>query len=188
MATRPLAASHDWTVADLHALPDDGNRYEIIDGVLCVTASPLLPHQRLLSRLHFRLMAYVENLGLEVLESPSDIVFSDDTLVQPDLFVFPKLDGRSAAHFSDIECLTLAVEVLSRSTARRDRTTKRRLYQQQGVPEYWVADTRACAIERWRPESTEAEVITENLVWQPVAGRVPLVLELPKLFRGIAGG
>ena len=178
----------DWTVGDVHALPDDGNRYEIIDGVLYVTPSPLLPHQRLLSRLHLRLMTYVDELGFEVLASPSDIVFSDDTLVQPDLFVFPKVDGRAAARFSDIECLTLVVEVLSKSTARRDRSIKRRLYQRQGIPEYWVVDTRAFVIERWRPDPVVAEVVTEQLVWQPVAERAPLVIDLSGLFRGIAGG
>ncbi len=177
----------DWTVAEVQALPDDGNRYEIVDGVLYVTPSPLLPHQLVLSRLHYRLMAYADPLGFEVLESPADIVFSDRTLVQPDLFVYPRRLDRLVSRFADIGRLTLVVEVLSKSTARRDRSSKRRLYQEQGVSEYWIVDGEARSVERWRPESAAGEMVTENLHWQPRPAHAPLVIDLPAMFREALG-
>ena len=177
----------DWTVSQVQAIPYDGNRYEIIDGVLYVTPSPMLPHQIVLSRLHFRLMGYADALGFDVLESPADFVFSDNTLVQPDLFVFPRVDGLTVAHYDDIEQLTLAVEVLSRSTARRDRTVKRRLYQTQRIPEYWILDIAARSVERWRPDSLTGEVFKGSLEWQPDAQSAPLVVDLEKVFGHFRG-
>ena len=63
----------------------------------------------------------------------------------------------------------LAVEVLSPSTARADRTVKRRLYQRAGVPEYWIVDLEARLVERWRPADERPEVLTDTLTWRPVS-------------------
>lgn len=172
----------DWTVAQLQAIPEDGNRYEIIDGVLYVTPPPRLPHQIVLGRLHVQLGAYADSLDFDVLESPADIVFASDTLVQPDLFVFPRVGGKTVAHYNNIEQLTLVVEVLSKSTARRDRTVKRRLYQAQRIPEYWIVDIAARCVERWRPDSTACETLTGSINWQPDPQAESLRIDLERLF------
>lgn len=177
----------DWTVAELQQLPDDGNRYEIIDGVLYVTPAPRLAHQFVLGELHVRLQPYGKAAGLCVLSSPADVTFSDRTLVQPDLFAFPAPPSYVGFVYTDITHLDLAIEVLSPGTARVDRIIKRRLYQRQGVPEYWIVDADTRSVERWRPDSVEGERITGTLSWQPRLEHAALVIDLPALFREVMG-
>src|SRR5215475_10806986 len=104
-----------WTVADLDDLPDDGNRYEVIDGELFVTQSPSLRHQDAVGCLHLLLSGYldVEQVGHPYV-SPGEIVFSPHRGVQPDVFVVPLVDGRRPESFRDVTRLLLAAEVLSR--------------------------------------------------------------------------
>jgi len=183
-------ASHvrtDWTVAELQQLPDDGNRYEIIDGVLYVTPSPRAVHQVVLGELHFLLKPYCKAAGLFVFLSPADVTFSNDTLVQPDLFAFPAPPNFAGFSYTDITHLDLAIEILSPSTARVDRSIKRRLYQRQGVDEYWVVDADTRSVERWRPGSEEGERITGMLSWQPRPAHQALEIDLPTLFREAMG-
>ena len=83
--------------------------------------------------------------------------------------------------------MLLAVEVLSPSTARADRTVKRRLFQRVGVPEYWIVDVAAWLVERWRPGEDRPEILTETLSWHPApaGGGRPLVIDLAQLFSEI---
>jgi Uma2 family endonuclease len=177
----------DWTVAELQQLPDDGNRYEIIDGVLYVTPAPRLLHQAVLGEFFFLLKPYGKLVGLGVLLSPADITFSDRTLVQPDLFAFPAPQNFADFHYTDITHLELAIEILSPSTARVDRSIKRRLYQRQGVDEYWVVDADTRSVERWRPDSVEGDRITGTLLWHPRPAHAALTIDLPTLFRDVLG-
>lgn len=178
MATRSVA--RDWTVARLHALPDDGNRYEIIDGVLYVTPAPAAPHQWVLCNLLEILRPYARTLGLSVLLSPADIEYSERTLVQPDLFVFSNPSGTAPQSWPAVQPLWLAAEALSPSTRRRDRTVKRDLYLREGVPEYWVVDPFTRAIERWRLDGSAQYDVT--MAWQPVASHAPLQIDVAALF------
>ena len=183
-------ASHvrtDWTVAELQQLPEDGNRYEIIDGVLYVTPAPRLLHQSVLGEFFFLLKPYGKLVGLYVLLSPADVTFSDDTLVQPDLFAFPAPPNFAGFSYTDIAHLDVAIEVLSPSTARVDRSIKRRLYQAQGVDEYWIVDADTRSVERWRPDAVEGERITGTLLWQPRPAHAALTIDLPALFREAMG-
>lgn len=122
----------------------------------------------------------------EVLASPADIELADDTLVQPDLFVVP-LGSVPAANWKDIGRLLLAIEVLSPSTARTDRTVKRLRYQRAGIPEYWIVDADARLVERWRPEDERPEILTERLEWHPDPSRPPLVIAVTELFNNVLG-
>lgn len=72
--------------------------------------------------------------------------------------------------------------MLSPSTARYDREVKRRLYQREGVPEYWIVDLDARSIERWRPSDEAPEVFRETLVWHPRGAGEPLAIDLLALF------
>ena len=184
----PSVSQRDWTVAKLHALPDDGNRYEIIDGVLYVTPSPRLPHQRAISDLIRLIWPYAHDAGLMPMTSPADIQFSERTVVQPDLFVFTETTNARAMFWTEVAPqLLLTIEVLSPSTARRDRTVKRRLYQTQRIPDYWIADTNTRAIERWQPDDERAVICTSTLTWQPVASHAPLHIDVAEYFRAIHG-
>jgi Uma2 family endonuclease len=183
----PSVSQNNWTVAKLHALPDDGNKYEIIDGVLYVTPAPRMPHQRAISELIRHVWQYAYAVGIMPMISPADIQFSDRTVVQPDMFVFLEPPGTRALQWTDITSLVLAIDVLSPRTAKRDRTVKRRLYQTQNTLEYWIVDANARTIERWRPDSTEAEILTTTLTWQPVAAHRPLQIDLIEYFRAVHG-
>ena len=173
-----------WTAEMVRALPDDRNRYEVIDGELLVTPAPSAPHQRAVSLMLFRLMTYLQGqTWAEVLTSPADISFHEDMLVQPDLFVVPiGPDRRRGRHWTDIRALLLAIEVLSPSTARADRQAKRRLYQREGVGEYWIVDLDARVVERWRPADERPEIVSGMLTWRPEAAPAPFELDLVEFF------
>lgn len=113
--------------------------------------------------------------------SPADIEFDPRTLVQPDIFVAPFVGGRRPRNWPEIHELLLAVEVLSPSTARADRQVKRRRYQRQGVPEYWIVDLDARLVERWRPEDERPEILEGRLVWHPSSAPESLTLDLAAL-------
>jgi Uma2 family endonuclease len=172
----------EWTAEMARAIPDDGNRYEVLDGELFVTPAPKWDHQRVVRELFLVIHPYVRahHLG-EALFSPSDIEFSPRRLLQPDLFVVPKT-GRPVREWSDVKELLLAVEVLSPSTARADRRRKRLIYQDQGVPEYWIVDGDARLVERWRPDDERPEILVGALEWQPRADIASLVIDLPAVF------
>jgi Uma2 family endonuclease len=186
-------AAQRWTPAMVRALPDDGNRYEVVAGELFVTPAPSFDHQQAVARLLLRLVPYVDAHGLGyALASPADIEFEEEHeeehLVQPDIFVAPRLEGRRPERWSDIKRLLLAVEVLSPGTARADRTVKRQLFQRVGVPDYWIVDAAARVVECWRPEESRPEVLSGNLVWRPTPDTPPLEIDLPQLFAEIVEG
>ena len=173
-----------WTAEMVRGLPDDGNRYEVLDGELFVTPAPRAAHQRAVGELLVRLVTYLRHWKLgEALSSPADIEFSDTRLVQPDVFVVPfDAAGRKRQGWSDMKELVLAVEVLSPSTARADRLVKRRIYQEEPVGEYWVVDLDARIIERWRPNDERPEVLSDRLSWHPAGASAALELDLPAYF------
>jgi Uma2 family endonuclease len=178
-----------WTVADLQDLPDDGNRYEVIDGELLVTPSPSWPHQTAVVKLYSLLDGYVtaHELGY-VFVAPADVVFSPRRGVQPDLFVVPPVGGRRPTSFEQVKRLMLAVEILSPSTARADRVKKRFLYRDEAVPEYWIVDLDARTIERSTPTEQRPEVLSERLTWMPDSAAAPLEIDLVAYFERVLDG
>lgn len=189
-ALPPLAPDRlrrDWSVDELCALPDDGNRYEVVDGELLVTPAPSWMHQEAIGLLYQRLAPYADATGLRCIIAPAQVAFSARRSVEPDLFVVPRLDGRPATSFADVGRLLLAVEVVSPSSARADRYVKRRLYQSEAVAEYWVIDAEHRFVERWRPGDDEPEVVTEALRWAPREGAEALVIALPPYFMRVHG-
>lgn len=131
--------------SDLEQLPDDGRRYELIDGALIVTPSPSLRHQRMLGQLYLLLTRGCPD-DLLVLLAPFDVALDQHTVMQPDLVV---------ARVSDVTerdlpvAPRLAVEVLSPSTRRLDLTLKRSRLEAAGCPSYWVADPDGPSLRMW---------------------------------------
>jgi Uma2 family endonuclease len=178
----------EWTVEMVRALPDDGNRYEVIDGELFVTPAPNVTHQSAVLELALVVAPYVRahRIG-EAIISPADaIVYGPRKFVQPDLFVVPLVNDLPVRTWTEVGRLLLTVEVLSRSTERTDRGRKRRVYKEKGVPEYWVVDTDARTVERYRPDDS-MEVFTESLEWQPEHDVPALVVDLPAYFDRVHG-
>ncbi len=185
---RMASAPARWTAEMVHELPDDHNRYEVVGGALLVTPAPTLPHQRACVKLLLRIYQYLErNVIGEALLAPADVAFDQENMVEPDLFVVPLVNGRAPRTWEEAARLIVAVEVLSPSTKRRDRGVKRRLYQRHGVPDYWIVDLEARAIECWRPTDDRPTILTERLVWQPGASAPPLEIHLPVYFADVLG-
>jgi Uma2 family endonuclease len=140
-----LPQSRPLTRADLGSVPDDGHRYELVDGALIVTPAPSTRHQRAVVRLTVALAAGCPP-GLEVMVAPFDVALSDDTVMQPDLLVarvedFTEHDLRVPP--------VLAVEVLSPSTRLIDLNLKRARYEAAGCPAYWVIDPDQPSLTVW---------------------------------------
>lgn len=123
------------TAYDVAELPDDGNRYELIDGVLDVVPSPSPDHQWVVARLLQALLG-AQPSSMMTFPAPFDIL-ADDTAVQPDIIVTAS-DLPREASFRALPLL--AVEILSPSTAVRDLNTKFRRYERAGIQSYWVVD------------------------------------------------
>lgn len=122
-----------WTADDLDRFPDDGLRYELVDGVLLVSAAPSEQHQIALGNLHVQLVGLCPE-HLRVLLAPFDVRFSPRRQLQPDLLALPK--DRTAPDRLPL----LVVEVASPSTRATDSTLKRLVFEQAGVPSYWMVD------------------------------------------------
>jgi Uma2 family endonuclease len=178
-----MAAPIYYTADMVRAMPDDGNRYEVVYGELLVTPSPRPWHQVLVQRLSLALGKYLEREPAgSLLESPADISWGPDVLVQPDVFVVP-LDEIRTLTWGRIQTLLLVAEVLSPSTSRADRFLKRLRYREAGVPLYWVVDGDAHSVEVWTPADDFPRVEREALVWHPAGAREPFTLGLEELFR-----
>lgn len=174
-----------FTADMVRALPDDGNRHEVVHGELLVTPSPRVLHQRVVRRLVTAIDTYVTSWPVgEVFTSPADISWGSDILVQPDVFV-ARLDEARSLDWARMRHLLLAVEVLSPSSSRADRFTKRRLYQEVGIPLYWLVDADAQVVEVWTPDATFPTFERERLVWHPAGATEPFILAPAELFRPV---
>jgi Uma2 family endonuclease len=172
-----------YTAEMVRALPDDGNRYEVVYGELLVTPAPRLWHQVVVQRLSVALDLYLRTqpVGI-VLSSPADISWGPDVLVQPDVFVATLEEIRTLT-WSRVQRLLLVAEVLSPSSSRGDRFLKRIRYREAGVPLYWVVDGDDRLVEVWTPSDDFPVIQRDQLVWHPTGAREPLMLSLEDLFR-----
>ena len=136
---------------DIWDTPDDGNRYEVIDGVLSVTPPPNFGHQYAASTLHGHLWQHIYPRGLGVIvTAPTGVVLDDDNGLQPDL-LYVSNERRHIISARGVEgAPDLVVEILSPSTRSKDRGVKLRLYAAAGVPRYWILDPRARTLKARR--------------------------------------
>ncbi len=146
-----------WTIEDLENFPNNGNRYEIIDGELFVTRSPHIKHQDVAGLMYAALLSWSLQSKLGKPFIAPGVIFSEADAVIPDV-IWISTD-RQAQIIDESGHLTgapeLIVEVLSESAAdkKRDRDTKLKLYSVQGVIEYWIADRWLKLIEVYRREN-----------------------------------
>lgn len=145
-AVTTLPFSRALTRADLDSMPDDGHRYELVDGTLVVGPAPRRVHQRAVYRLARLLDDACPSEEFEMLQAPFDVVLADDTVVLPDILVARSRD------LSDKELIgapLLAAEVLSPSTRRFDLMVKHSRLEAAGCPSYWVVDPDEPSLVAW---------------------------------------
>lgn len=174
-----------WTLAELHRLPDDGHKYELVHGELFVTPAPTVRHEALANGLARLLDRYVEAQHLGFVWRSRSVVRIGRSEVEPDLWVAPG-PTRLQKSWAKLPRPILVVEILSDSTRRRDHVQKRTFYLDQGVPAYWIVDGEdrtICSARRG-----EDDVVTnERLVWEPAGASEPLVIDVRAFFRGALG-
>lgn len=154
-AMTTLSRSGPLTRAELDAMPDDGRRHELLDGVLVVTPAPRIAHQQAVVRLWAALDG-ASSAEHRVLVAPVDVVLDRTTVLQPDVLVARRtdltVDALPAAPL-------LAVEVLSPSTRSVDLLLKKARYEAAGCPSYWVVDPDVPRLVAWDlVEGTYVEV------------------------------
>ena len=182
------AADSLWTIDMLDALPESGDRFEIIDGELFVTPSPGLPHQGVVLDLASLLRDYTRRIGGgRTVISPSDVWRGDPRLnrVQPDIYVVRLQNGDVPSYPFHLRELLLAVEVASPGKPFLDYRVKRRLYLDEGVAEYWVVNPDDRNISRWRGRDDPVELLTQRIEWRPHDDVELFVLDLPAFFDAV---
>jgi Uma2 family endonuclease len=163
------------TIADLEAMPDDGNRYELFGGEIFVSRAPSLSHQRVLVNLVTLLSDYLKQNPIgEVLPTPG-VIFDDYSSAIPDVvFISNQQINKIGSGERIYEAPELTIEIVSpgKENARRDREVKRQIYGKHGVREYWIADPEKQALEIYRLEDQilklAATLTDEDVVTSPV--------------------
>jgi Uma2 family endonuclease len=162
----PALEARHWTADDVRALPDEpGKRFECVDGELLVSPNPSLPHQSAVGFLLQVLAPFARQHAIgAAFMAPGDVELDQFTLVQPDVFVLPLVDGRRPRTAEEIGHPLLFIEVLSPSTARYDRVVKRGRYQRANI-EYWIVDLEARLLERWPSDADRPFIHTAQVTW-----------------------
>ncbi|MEA3245019.1 MAG: Uma2 family endonuclease [Gemmatimonadota bacterium] len=173
-----------WTRAHLARLPNDGHRYEVLDGALLVTPQARLAHQEVVARLIEVLRPYCRTHELGVAVGPGAVVWSDNEL-QPDVQVIP-LPAARVMHeeWETVPPPLLVIEVLSQGSERHDRGKKRAAYLMLGIPEYWIVDIDARSVTVHMPGAAAPMVVTGALPWTPRADVPALEIDLVRLLGG----
>ncbi|HEU4994402.1 MAG TPA: Uma2 family endonuclease [Gemmatimonadaceae bacterium] len=172
-----------WTLRELHRLPDDGNKYEVVRGELFVTPPPTDEHETILAKLTEILGPYVRVHGLGHVYHPRAVMRFEGSEVEPDLMVrseHPRPTGRDV-DWTRAPIPILVVEIASGYTRRRDRGEKRRLYLDAAVEEYWIIDPEqrdVTVVHGGQRDSTHRDFVN----WLPAGLAVPLTFEVGELF------
>lgn len=193
LMSMPSTHPHRWTVREVARLinerPGYTPRYELVDGELLVTSAPSNRHQRVLMELAFCLRGYLREQPVgEVLLGPVDLRLRRGTRFEPDLCVAPAPNGRLPKAADPIPRPLLIGEAVSPSSGRHDRFTKRRAFQRDGVPDYWVLDGDAQSIEVWHPGDEQPALVHGRLTWNPEGCTAPFELDVGAFFAAIADG
>lgn len=167
-----------WTYADYQRLPDDGNRYEVIFGVLYRMNTPTIPHQIAVTNLVIFLGLLVKSQKSGVLLSaPTEVLLPDiATLVQPDVLFISQNRRNIIVEQRIAGVPDLMIEVLSPSSVRHDRRTKFDAYEQAGVPEYWIVNPKTHTVEVYELSGKEyglaGEFSADEKIVSPLLGDV----------------
>ena len=171
----------EYTVADLEGFPDDGCRYELVNGILLVTPAPAHVHQAILARVMEALWRYLGEAAPAKLTSPGVIQVAPGLHLEPDLLVYPARFGPET-RWTEMTDWLLAIEVSGRGSRHYDRDYKRNAYLAAGVPEFWQVDLEARCVLVSRAGGPLDVRHAESLSWHPAPLPAPLVLDVRALF------
>jgi Uma2 family endonuclease len=175
-----------YTIQDLESFPADGNRYELLDGVLLVTPAPAPLHQAVVSRIFHGVATYLSPSGLAQVFSPGAVEIEPKVHLEPDLLVVPTAEPAGGilaeTRWSAIRRWWLAVEVSREGSLFYDRDHKTPAYLAVGVREVWRVDLQEEAVFVSRPGCLN-ELVSEQIVWHPPELPDPLTLPISRLFQ-----
>lgn len=174
-----------WTLEEVHSLPDDGNRYELVRGELFVTP-PLDPHETTAARLSYLLGPYVAREKLGYVYHPRAVMRFQGSEVEPDLMV-RQPNPNPDPTWDNAPTPILVVEIFSPSTRRRDQNHKRSLYMDAGVADYWMVDEERRTITAVGRDREDVAA-REELVWNPAGASAPFTLTVARVFGDVANG
>jgi Uma2 family endonuclease len=169
-----------WTLEELHSLPDDGNKYELVDGELFVTPAPTPRHETILANLSRLLVPYVSEHQLGMVYHPRSVIRFEGSEAEPDLMVRARLRD-SEDDWEHAPVPLLVVEVLSPYTRRRDLMQKREFYLAVGVGEYWIVDPDDRSVRVIR-RGVDDIVTSGELRWFPDGARAAFECRVAELF------
>lgn len=172
-----------YTVADLDRFPDDGNRYELLDGMLLVTPAPRAVHQVVATRLAGQLYAPLVVPGYAHVVGPGAVTRLPSTQLQPDVLVYPARFAPTV-DWVKISEHWLGVEVLSRSSRVYDRDFKRDAYFALGVHQVWLVDIGERTVEQWL-SPTLHHTERESVRWAVPTLDIEVDVNLTELFAGV---
>jgi Uma2 family endonuclease len=176
----------EWTLEELHSLPDDGNTYELVRGELFVTPPPAVSHEQIVARLTRILVPFVAAHDIGDVYYPRAVVQFQGSQVEPDLMVrppHPDPDGGWAAWPAPF----LVIEIISPSTRRRDHEQKKSLYLSAGVAEYWIVDPEERTVRVVRPGEAD-RVERSRVEWRPPGADVVLSVSVDDVLGATESG
>lgn len=174
-----------FTVEEVDQFPDDGNRYELLDGVLFVTPGPGLPHQVIAARLLVAFMNVIDDLPDLGVWSPAVVPIDRKSRLEPDLLV--AATGGQLASWAKLGERWLAIEVSGSGSRIYDREYKRDAYLAAGVREVWLVDLTARTVAVSKAGAAKDVVHRDIVTWrEPGSGR-EVRIELAVLFRLVEG-
>ncbi len=176
------------TYEDYLQFPEDGRRHELIAGDHHLSAAPFVPHQRVARNLLVELHRHIGETGLgEVLPAPVAVALGPSDVVEPDLVVILEHNRSLIGRERIAGAPDLVAEILSPSTACRDRGLKLDLYQKWGVNEYWIVDPERRVVQQYllvdgvfRGTGEHAERITVACTTRPDGA--PLEIDLTRVW------
>jgi Uma2 family endonuclease len=178
-----LAIPH-YTIRDLDSFPDDGNRYELLDGLLLVTPAPAPGHHIVVSRLVTALSNYVRSCGARVY-APGSVEIEPNVHLEPDILVVPASEP-IAKRWSEIRAWWLAVEVSGRGSLVYDCDFKYRAYSALGVRDAWRVDLRDRGVVVKTGAGVE-KTYEGQFEWHPPEIECPLIVDVQSLFDEVQG-
>ena len=173
-----------YTVDQVRAFPDDGQRYELVEGMLLVTPQAAPDHQIVAGRLMTELANYIRPAGLAHVVGPGEIEVAPKLHLEPDGLVIPA-DFRPGSKWTDISGWWLAAEVLSPSSKYYDRDYKLDAYLGVGVEEMWLVDLDRRCIDVSAPDGRRLVSHSKTVEWRPRQMPDALELDVSELFRGL---